>query len=361
MAQDIKTTRQQDPWYRAPATAIRVSTWTEAPRGQATRYTHPIAGDDPLTRERGLPVTVITGNEDGPTLLLIAGEHGNEYENIVAVQETLQSLDPATLKGRVVGVHCCSLDSYLNRTRIAEADGQNLARCYPGKADGTLTERVAYTLQNDFLGPSGPNKPVCLVPLHTYGPGMLGATLSGYNIYPNDPELTEAQRSASLATGLPLVWGHEFDASHAAATPLGEDASGRTALYAAFLAGVPAIYWETTWGMRGEEEYKRGLRRLMVHFDMLAGTNEAIVAREQIESVGHGAGNMASHNQAPCEGLWRPTVQIWDRVKMGDLLGEIRDLYGEPLAHIRATKDGVVIALSRMQYIAQGAQCGIVV
>ena len=99
----------------------------------------------------------------------------------------------------------------------------------------------------------------------------------------------------------------------------------------------------------------------MVHFDMLAGTNEAIVAREQIESVGHGAGNMASHNQAPCEGLWRPTVQIWDRVKMGDLLGEIRDLYGEPLAHIRATKDGVVIALSRMQYIAQGAQCGIVV
>ena len=113
--------------------------------------------------------------------------------------------------------------------------------------------------------------------------------------------------------------------------------------------------------MRGEEEYKRGLLRLMVHFDMLAGTNEAIVAREHIESVGHGAGNMASHNQAPCEGLWRPTVQIWDRVKMGDLLGEIRNLYGEPLAQIRATKDGVVIALSRTQYIAQGAQCGIVV
>ena len=361
MAQDIKTTRQQDPWYRDPATAIRVSTWTEAPRGQATRYTHPIAGDDPLTRERGLPVTVITGNEDGPTLLLIAGEHGNEYENIVAVQETLQSLDPGTLKGRVVGVHCCSLDSYLNRTRIAEADGQNLARCYPGKEDGTLTERVAYTLQNDFLGPSGPDKPVCLVPLHTYGPGMMGATLTGYNIYPNDPELTEAQRLASLATGLPLVWGHEFDAAHAAAAALGDDASGRTALYAAFLAGIPAVYWETAWGMRGEEEYKRGLRRLMVHYGLLAGTNEPIAAREHIESVGPGAGNMASHNQAPCEGLWRPTVQIWDPVKTGDLLGEIRDLYGEPLAHIRATKDGVVIALSRMQYIAQGAQCGIVV
>jgi predicted deacylase len=70
---------------------------------------------------------------------------------------------------------------------------------------------------------------------------------------------------------------------------------------------------------------------------------------------------MASHNQAPCAGLWRPAVQIWDRVKTGDLLGEIRDLYGETLAQIRTTQDGVVIGLPRMQYIAQGAQCGITV
>jgi len=361
LAQDITTTRQQDPWYRDPAKEIRVSTWTAAPRGQTTRYTHPIAGDDELTRERGLPVTVVTGAADGPTLLLIAGEHGNEYENIVALQETLQALNPASLKGRVVGVHCSSLDSYLSRTRVAEADGQNLARCYPGNPDGSLTERVAYTLQNDFIGRPDPNKPVCLVPLHTYGPGMIGATLSGYNIYPDAPELTAAQRRVSLATGLPLVWGHEFDATHAAAAPLGADASGRTALYAAYLAEVPAVYWETSWGMGGEADYKRGLLRLMVHFGMLAGDNEPIAAREHIESVGHGAGNMASHNQAPCPGLWRPAVQIWNQVKTGDLLGEVRDLHGATLAEIRATRDGVVICLPRMQYVTQGAQCGIVV
>ena len=366
----MNTIRRQDPWYRDPATAIRVSTWTQAPHSQTSHYTHPIVGgdggdddddDDDLTRARGLPVTVVTGSEDGPTLLLIAGEHGNEYENIVALQETLQALDPAKLKGRVVGVHCCSLDSYLNRTRIAAADGHNLARCYPGKRDGTLTERVAYTLQNDFLGQPAPNKPICLVALHTYGPGMLGATLSGYNIYADAPDLSNGQRNASLATGLPLVWGHEFDAAHAAAAELGDDASGRTALYAAYLAEVPAVYWETTWGMGGEEEYKRGLLRLMIHFGMTPGANEPMAPRKTIESVGHGAGNMASHHQAPCEGLWRAAVQIWDSVQAGDLLGSIRDLYGETLAQIRATKDGVVIALPRMQYIAQGTPCGIVV
>ena len=357
----IATIRQADPWYRDPAEEIRVSTWTATPRGQTTRYEHPVVGDDELTGQRGLPVTVVAGAEDGPLLLLIAGEHGNEYENLVALQETLQGLDPLALKGRVVGVHCCSVDSYLHCTRVAEADGQNLARCYPGNSDGTLTERVAYTLQNDFLGQAGLNKPTCMVALHTYGPGMMGATLSGYNICPDAPELTQAQRQASLATRLPLIWGHEFDGGHAAAAAMGDDASGRTALYAALLAEVPAIYWETTWGMGGEEEYKSALIRLMVYLDMLEVETEALESRLQIESRGHGSGNLASHNQTPVAGLWRPLVKLWDPVAEGDLLGTVNDLYGNALAEIRAQLDGVLIALPRMQYVGQGAQCGIVV
>ena len=113
----------------------------------------------------------------------------------------------------------------------------------------------------------------------SYGPGApRGATLSGYNIYPAAPELTEAQRQGSLATGLPLCWGHEADTVHIHESELGthdrlqivslslslslsrsglrshtewrcgsgaED-SGRTAMYGAYLADVPALYWETT-------------------------------------------------------------------------------------------------------------------
>ena len=359
---DIAATRRADPYYRDPAGESREAYWTEAPRGQVIRYQHSIPGDDDLSRARALPVTVVAGAAAGPTLLLIAGEHGNEYENIVALQETLAALDPSALKGRVVGVHCCSVDSYLNRTRVAQADGHNLARVYPGKADGTLSERVAYALQNDFLGQPAPHKPACLVALHTFGPGMMGATLSGYNIYPAAPDLTEAQRAASLATGLPLVWGHEFDPAHAAEAEMGDDASGRTALYAAYLAAIPAIYWETTWGGGGAEEYKRGLHRLMVHCQMLEGTNEPIAPRARIESVGaHGAGNMASHHKAPLPGLWRPEVAIWDQIIEGDLLGTLRDLYGDTRAEIRASRNGTLIGMPRMQYVVEGMPCGIVV
>jgi predicted deacylase len=357
----VTSIRKKDPWYRDPTEAIRVSTWTDVPRGQLTHYEHPVVGSDALTRERGLPVSVVAGAEDGPVLLLIAGEHGNEYESIIALQETIRELNPADLKGKVVGVNCCSVDSYLHRIRVANADGQNLARVYPGKVDGTLTERVAYTLQNDFLGQPAPHKPTLMVALHTYGPTLLGATLSGYSIYPGEADLTDRQRQAALQMGSPLVWGHEFDASHAAAAEMGHEASGRTALYAGFLAEVPAVYCETAWGMGGEVEYSRGLSRLMVHLGMVVGENEPLEPREFVESSAHQAWLMGSHNQIPVAGLWRPARKVWDRVVEGELLGTVYDLYGNPAHELRAQQDGAVISTARVQYMEEGAHCGLVV
>ena len=360
MELSVVAIRKQDPWYRDPFEAIRVSTWTEAPRGELTHYEHPVVGDNELTKERSLPVSVVAGAEEGPVLLLIAGEHGNEYESIVALQEVIRDLDPADLKGTVVGVNCCSVDSYLNHIREGKADGQNLARVYPGKVDGTLTERVAYTLQNDFLGQPAPHKPALMVPLHTYGPSLLGTSLAGYSIYPGEPELTERQRRAAKQTGIPLVWGHEFDATHAASAEMGHEASGRTALYAGFLAEVPAIYFETAWGMGGENEYVRGLRRLLVHLGMVVGKNEPLEPRRLVESTAHQAWLMGAHNQTPTAGLWRPERKIWEHVAEGDVLGTIYDLHGKPVHELLARQDGIVISTARAQYMEAHTHCGLV-
>ncbi len=100
---------------------------------------------------------------------------------------------------------------------------------------------------------------------------------------------------------------------------------------------------------------------LMVHLEMLEGENEPLEPRAFVESVGHGAGNMASHNQAPVDGLWRPAVRVWDRVAEGAVLGTVNDLHGGTKAEIRAGQSGLVIALPRMQYVPEGTQCGIVV
>eukprot|EP01043_Picozoa_sp_COSAG02_P024196 COSAG02_NODE_1315_length_13314_cov_30.517291_9_plen_337_part_00 len=188
-------------------------------RGSVVSYTARPVGelDASLLTDCALPVMVAAGKHDGPTLLFIAGEHGNEYESIAALQTLMGSLDTSTLQGTVVGVPVTSIDSFVANQRISQDDGKNLARCWPGCADGTLTERVAFVLQHDFLGVPAPYRPVFMVALHTYAHGAgapNGATLSGYNIYPSAPDLTEAQRQGSLATGLPLCWCaemHNFD------------------------------------------------------------------------------------------------------------------------------------------------------
>jgi hypothetical protein len=202
-----------------------------------------------------------------------------------------------------------------------------------------------------------------MLALHTYGPRSRGATLSGYNIYPAEVGLTQAQRQASLATGLPLCWGHEMDTLHASAAPLGAEDSARTALYGAYLGGVPALYWETTWSAGGHEEYGAALLRLLAHCELLVDADDLLPPpppRVFHESLGHGAGLMSSHNQFPCEGLWLPAKAVWDTIDEGEVLGTIRGLYGEERGEVLAAKAGTVLSLIPMQHVSAGAAAGMI-
>ena len=122
----ISSIKQIDPYYHnsAPNT---LSEWTKKEKGQITHYFHPIIGkpESQIDYKNSLPVTVVNGRADGPTILIIAGEHGNEYENIAALQETLCSLNPKQINGRVVGINCCSVDSYRHDMRESKLDGLN--------------------------------------------------------------------------------------------------------------------------------------------------------------------------------------------------------------------------------------------
>src|SRR5437773_8729490 len=100
------------------------------------------AGVDAATR---IPITIVRGAQPGPTLALIAGTHGSEVAPIVALERVRPMIDPATLRGTVLIVHVANLPSFLGRTiYYSPIDGKNLNRVYPGKPDGTVSERIAY-------------------------------------------------------------------------------------------------------------------------------------------------------------------------------------------------------------------------
>src|SRR3712207_3824888 len=98
-----------------------------------------------------LPIFV-QGTQAGPTLALVAGTHGSEVAPILALQRVRASLDPAQLRGTVILVHVANVPSYLRRTiYYSPIDGKNLNRVYPGRADGTVSERIAYAITNEVI------------------------------------------------------------------------------------------------------------------------------------------------------------------------------------------------------------------
>src|SRR5882724_6701159 len=119
------------------------------PVGFESRMIDVPAGSDAGTQ---IPVTTIRGAGPGQTLALIAGNHGYEYPPILALQRLRTLIDPAKLNGTIIMVHVANMPSFLGRTvYFSPVDGKNLNRVYPGKPDGTVSDRIAYAITKHVI------------------------------------------------------------------------------------------------------------------------------------------------------------------------------------------------------------------
>ena len=98
-----------------------------------------------------IPVSVIHGKDPGKVLALVAGTHGYEYTSILALQRLLPQLDPSRMKGSVILVHMANPETFYSRRIYTSSDGKNLNRVYPGKKDGTISERIAEAITREVI------------------------------------------------------------------------------------------------------------------------------------------------------------------------------------------------------------------
>ena len=103
----------------------------------------PHSRDDSAWGSVMIPVAAI-GRGPGPVALLIGGNHGDEYEGPIALQRLASSLDPERMTGRAVIVPMLNLPAFRAARRTSPIDGGNLNRSFPGRADGTATQRIAH-------------------------------------------------------------------------------------------------------------------------------------------------------------------------------------------------------------------------
>lgn len=272
-----------------------------------------------------LPVSVINGSKPGPVLALIAGTHGYEYAGIIALQRIRQELDPAELSGTLLLVHIANPPSFYGRTiYYSPADSKNLNRVYPGKADGTLSERIAHAITTLVIEQSD-----YLIDLHA---GDGNEALRPYIYLPQtgNAELDEKSRGLAVAFGLDHI-----------VLDKGREQPPEASLYTdqtAISRGIPAITTET--GQLGlTDDYwvslaEDGILNVMRHLEMLPGEakpNEHVVWLEDYEVI-----------RAPASGIFRAAVRDGYAIAEQGLLGELVDPFGESIAEIRAPFAGIV-------------------
>jgi predicted deacylase len=282
----------------------------------------PASGGDAGTR---IPVSVIRGAKPGPVLVLIAGVHGYEYPGITALQELRQSLPPATLAGTLVLVHIANPPSFYGRTiYTSPVDGKNLNRVFPGKAEGTLSERIAYVLTKQII-----ERADYLIDLHA-GDGNEALRPYVYMPVVGKPALDAASRGLALAFGLDHIVYDE-----------GPLLSPEASLYTdqtALSRGIPAITAETgQLGLNSREWVElalNGIHNVLRHLHMVAGPEKPktnVVWLTGYEVV-----------PSPAQGIFRAAVRDGYAIAANGLLGVLVNPFGETITEIRSPFAGVV-------------------
>ena len=284
-----------------------------------------------------IPFTIIRGRTDGPVLALFAGTHGAEYVPIIALQRLRASIDPATLRGTVILVHVHNMPSFLGRTvYYSPVDGKNLNRVFPGKADGTLSERIAEAMTREII-----NRATHVIDLHC-GDGNESLRPYTYWITTGDPKVAEDGRAMALAFGLErIVVDNARPTDPAASIYLSNTAITR---------GKPAITTETGGMAIVDEEsvvlVERGVAGVMRQLGMRREGPDPVatpiwIEKNDVLRAGH-------------TGLFYPAVAKAQHVEQGQVVGRITDFHGTTVEEVRAPFGGEILYVIGTPPITKG-------
>ena len=290
-----------------------------------------------------IPFTLVNGASSGPVLALVAGTHGMEYVPIIALQRMRTAIDPKTLRGAVIMVHVANMPSFLGRTvYYSPVDGKNLNRVFPGKADGTISERIADTITREVIA-----RATHVVDLHC-GDGNESLRPYLYWVTTGDPKVAESGRAMALAFGLDhIVVDRERPPDAAASIYLSNTAITR---------GKPALTTETGALARVTEEdimlIERGVAGLLRHLGMRPDGPPPVATAVWIDRN--------EVLRAGVTGIFYPEVERGHTVAKGARLGRITDLHGRTLEEIRAPYDGEILYIVGTPPVSKGEPVGMI-
>lgn len=273
-----------------------------------------------------IPIHVDRAKEDGPTIVLMAGMHGDEINGIEIIRRIIRKKLNKPTKGTVICIPIFNIFGFLNLKRELP-DGRDLNRSFPGSSTGSLASQFAY----QFMKEIAPIADV-IIDFHTGS-----AQRNNYAQIRCDFEDEQSVQLARIFNP-PIV----LDSSLIPKT-IREAIQRLGKQYLLFEGGKTNSIEETI-----VEEGMNGAKLILNHFGMRSFKIDISVGREPVFL------EESKWLRAPNSGLFLAQVKNGSAVKKGELLGIIMDPFGKVERKVKALRDGVVLCVNEAPTVYKG-------
>lgn len=305
----------------------------------------PHSHDDSGWGTVAIPVVVVK-NGRGPTLLLTAGTHGDEYEGQIALLDLARTLEPPEINGRVIIIPAHHFPACLAGRRTSPIDGRDVNRTFPGDPQGSFAPMLSHYVTH-FLLP----RVDAVMDIHSGGRSLDCMPCTMSHIL-DDQDLTDRIVAFAKAFGAPMhIMSREVDGS---GTFQSTCEAKRLVAMSSELGGGNRV------NLRGLRITENGVRNLLKHLGLCAGTPRPAEEPTRIMLLP----DNDCYHFAPTGGIYRPLHEIGTWVKRGDPAASIYDISdpGRPPVTMTYKRDGLLWATRGQGRIAPGdSSCVVIV
>jgi predicted deacylase len=284
-----------------------------------------------------IPIVVIK-NGEGPTLLLSAGNHGDEYEGQVILRRLIHDLSADSIQGRLIILPALNYPAVIDNARVSPLDNGNLNRNFPGVENGQPTQAIAAYVTRYILPLSNAG-----IDLHSGGSSSYYLP-STFICTAKDPEITDKN----------LAMARTFAAGNSILVDGSNSSSGFDPI--ANQMGIPFISTELSGGANVDcdavETGYQGVRRVM-HEMGIVDSSEPGSDSHRIFNCINGSGKLS----ATTTGIFEPVVRLGDEVKARQLAGRLfplEEIERKPI-ELHFPQDGIVIVRRNGARVKRGS------
>lgn len=290
-----------------------------------------------------IPITVIA-NGAGPTVLVLGGNHGDEYQGQIAGMKLARELTPRDVTGRLIVIPSLNFPAARAATRLSPLDGMNLNRAFPGEAEGPVTSQIAHYLRTVLFPLSE-----VVIDIHSGGRSMEFVPCAHMHLVPD-----RAQRARLYAAM--LAWGCDFgffyaDIAGTGLLPVEAENQGKLVVTTELGGGeaVPASVHRIA---------QEGLRNVLIHVGLLRGVEQTRASQGKPPIILTMALNREDYLLAPESGIFEIAVDLGAFVRRGQAVGWIHHLERPDRAPepVVAQGDGYLITM-RAPCLTQQGDC----